>query len=70
MTDEIEPKQTFIYDGREFVMTGREAIKKRMSGRERKLVEIRPITVRDPEDTTYNKWVQESDLFHIGEVGE
>lgn len=68
MTDDIV--QTFIFEGREYVLTGRVAMKKSERGRERELVEIRPVTVRDLEDKTYNKWVRRAELFNISEIGD
>lgn len=59
-----EPK-TYIFAEREYVLTGRAAKKKRASGTEKELFEIRPITINDPEDRQYNKWVRMEDLFHI-----
>lgn len=55
----------YIYEGREWVLTGRDAVKKSArTKKERRLVEIRPADV-DPIDTTYNKWVEMSDLYSI-----
>lgn len=62
MTEEIK---TYIYGEREYVLTGRVAVKTRQSGAEKELVEIRPVTVTDPEDRAYNKWVRKSELFDI-----
>lgn len=61
---------TYIYGEREWVITGREA-KKDAKGSGRKeltMVEIRPVSVTDIEDTSNNKWVKFEDLYHV--VGE
>lgn len=57
---------TYIFGEREYVLTGREAVKKRRSGREEERVEIRPVDITDEEDRTHNKWVKRSDLFVVG----
>lgn len=56
---------TYIFGEREYVLTGRSAAKTRQSGREEEKVEIRPVDVTDPNDTTHNKWVKMSDLYHV-----
>lgn len=56
---------TYIYGEREYVLTGREAVKHKRSGREESKVEIRPVDVTDPEDRTHNKWVKKSELFSV-----
>lgn len=58
-------KATYIFGEREYVLTGRQATKQKMSGREDAKVEIRPVDVLDPEDRTHNKWVSMKDLYHV-----
>lgn len=58
-------KATYIHGEREYVLTGREAKKNKLSGREESKVEIRPVDVTDPEDRTHNKWVKKSELFSV-----
>lgn len=63
---------TYIYGEREWVLTGREA-KKSSKGQGRKelsMVEIRPVSVIDLEDTSNNKWVKMEDLYHVVDSGE
>lgn len=58
---------TYIYGEREWILTGREARKKskRDGGKDQSMVEIRPVSITDPEDTTHNKWVKMEDLYHV-----
>lgn len=60
-------KATYIYGEREWVLTGREARKKssREGARTKEMVEIRPASVVDVEDTSHNKWVKMEDLYHV-----
>lgn len=58
---------TYIFGEREYVLTGRQAVKQRQSGKEEAKVEIRPVDVTDPEDKTHNKWVKKSELYHVSE---
>lgn len=58
---------TYIYGEREWVLTGREAKKdpKSKGRKELSVVEIRPVSVTDLEDTSNNKWVKFEDLYHV-----
>lgn len=58
---------TYIYGEREWILTGREARKKskREGGKEQSMVEIRPVSITDLEDTTHNKWVKLEELYHV-----
>lgn len=55
---------TYVFEGREWVLTGREATRRLPSGKDKKLIEIRPVTA-DPSDQQYNKWVELPQLFHV-----
>lgn len=55
---------TFVFEGKEYVLTGREARRQLPSGKDRILIEIRPLRA-DPDDLTDNKWVERKDLFVI-----
>ena len=65
-------KATYIFGELEYVLTGREATKHKLSGREEKKVEIRPVGLQDKDDKTHNKWVKLSELFSVidSESGE
>ena len=58
--------KTYVYNGKEVVLTGRTATKELRSGRNRTLYEIRPLTAT-PEQKDFNEWVEMEDLFEIGE---
>lgn len=57
---------TYIYEGQEWVLTGRSARKKgrHETSRDRIMVEIRPVTA-DPDEKTFNKWVKMDELYHV-----
>lgn len=57
-------EQTYVYDGREVVPTGRTAEKEMRSNKVKTLYEVRPVNA-DPEDRTMNKWVSLDDLYKI-----
>jgi hypothetical protein len=60
--------QTYVYNGEEVVLTGRTAEKTLRSGRSKVLHEIRPLSVTDPENRQYNKWViKDKDLLMVNE---
>lgn len=60
--------KTYVYNGEEFVLTGRSAEKSLPSGRTKTLHEIRPVSVKDTEDRQYNKWVnKDKDLLLVSE---
>lgn len=61
-------KATYIYGEREYVLTGREATKHKLSGREESKVEIRPVDITDVTDKTHNKWVKKSELFSVIDI--
>lgn len=56
--------KTYVYDGKEMVLTGRTAIKEMKSGNNKTLHEIRPAEA-DPDYKTLNKWVEMKDLYEI-----
>lgn len=58
---------TYIYGEREWVTTGREAVKraKRSGAKDVSMVEIRPVHQTDLEDTSNNKWVKMEDLYYV-----
>jgi hypothetical protein len=65
MTENTEEKEqeTFVYDGREVVLTGRKAVKE--TRRSKKIiVEVQPLGI-GRESKSFNKWVDPKDLFHI-----
>ena len=55
---------TYVFEGREYVLTGRSAKRKTLTKKERILVEIKPASISD-ESTDYNKWVSEEELFEV-----
>lgn len=58
--------KTYVYDGKEFALTGRTANKKMPSGKIKTLYEIRPAEA-DPDYKTLNKWVTMDELYVIEE---
>jgi len=56
--------KTYVYDGKEVVLTGRTAGKKMKSGKDKILHEIRPAEA-DPDFKSLNKWVQMDELYEI-----
>ncbi len=65
MADNTEEnkQETFVYDGREVVLTGRKAVKE--TRRSKKIiVEIQPLGI-GRESKSFNKWVDPKDLFQI-----
>lgn len=57
--------KTYVYEGKEHVLTGREAEKKSVrSDKIKKLHEIHPADV-DDTDNSYNKWVSMDDLYEV-----
>ena len=62
--------ETFVYDSKEVVKTGRTAIKKSSSGRRGKikiyhLVEVCPVDMVGNKTRMFHSWVEEKDLCHI-----
>ncbi len=57
---------TYVYEGKEWVLTGREAHRSLISGKLKRLVEIRPMSV-DPSDKSYNRWVEREELYTVME---
>lgn len=62
--------KTYVHDGKEVILTGREAIKHKINRRTNKttvykLIEICPIAMKDKTTTMYHKWVDENELYHI-----
>lgn len=60
-------RTTYIFDGREWYLTGREALKDlKRSGKTKKMVEIRMIEApADDEDKSFNRWVFFDDLYAV-----
>lgn len=58
--------KTYVYNGKEVVLTGRTASKKTRSDKTKTLHEIRPANV-DVEQNMYNEWVEFDDLYQIEE---
>lgn len=56
---------TYVYEAQEYVLTGRSAKRTLKSGKEIILNEIRPVSVKDAKDITYNKWAEMSDLYVV-----
>lgn len=64
--------KSFIYDKKEYVKTGRKAIKDEKTGIKngeiqyatKEMIEIRPINVPE-EDLSFNVWVNPADLFEV-----
>lgn len=56
--------KTYVYEGKEVVLTGRTAEKTLRSERKKVLHEIRPSDV-DADNRMHNKWVELTDLFEI-----
>ena len=61
--------QTYVYEFREYVLTGRSATKQTIANKTMYLVEIRPISA-DEYDTDLNKWVKIEDLFTVSNDSE
>lgn len=62
-------KQTFVFDSKEVVKTGRTAIKRvkaRRAGYDEviQLIEVCPVSMVGI-NSTFNVWVTESELYHI-----
>jgi hypothetical protein len=55
----------FIYNGKEWESTGRQAIRtnKRDSTKDDVLIEIRPVDAAGSDE--FNTWVRHEDLYHI-----
>jgi len=60
---------TYVYDGKEVVMTGRTAVKSMKSGNLKTLYEVRPVEA-EPDQKMYNQWVSMDDLYVITEKDE
>ena len=58
-------KGSYIFESKEWVLTGRDAVKILASGKEKKLIEIKPIEITDPDDNSFNKWVSPEVLYHV-----
>lgn len=63
-------KSTYIFDAKEWIITGRQAVKKLRSGNTKKMIEIRLVGAPDDDDVSYNKWVSPEELFHVTGDGE
>ena len=61
--------KTYVYDGKEHIMTGRIAEKRLRSEKIKKLYEIRPNDVETGQDM-YNKWVSMDDLYEVKDKDE
>lgn len=59
---------TYVYDGQEYVMTGRSAKRTLKTGKDIMMYEIRPVSIRDPKDLSFNKWVEQSELYVVSGV--
>lgn len=64
------PDQTYIYEKKEYVKTGRIAKKTetrigRPEAKIKELVELRPANVSE-DNNEYNVWVSIDDLFEVG----
>lgn len=59
-----EKTVSYVYDSKEHILTGRQAVRILRSGKKDVLIEIHPLDV-PLEDSTYNRWVSESDLYSI-----
>lgn len=55
---------TYVYEGQEYVLTGRSAVRKLRSSKELVVNEIRPIAA-PKNDNSYNKWVEISELYVV-----
>lgn len=65
-------RETFVYGEKEVVKTGRTATRKKKSLRSsnvvvKTLIEICPVSMMDKTNNMYNSWVDETELFMIGE---
>lgn len=63
---------TYVYNGKEYRLTGRVAEKpsrasSRTNAKKNHYVEIQPID-SDPENTQFNQWVKQSDLYEITHI--
>ena len=56
--------KTYVYEGKEHVLTGRTAEKTLRSKKTKKLHEIHPADV-DASNTEYNQWVSIEDLYEV-----
>ena len=60
---------TYVYDSQEYVLTGRSAKRTLKSGKDVTMHEIRPVTIKDPKDLSFNKWVEQTELYVVsGEI--
>lgn len=59
-------EKTYVYKGKEVVMTGRQATRKgrRSSNIVKVIYEVRPIDI-DEENKSYNEWVTKEELYEI-----
>ena len=62
--------ETFVYDSKEVVKTGRTAIRESVVGRRGKvkiyhLIEVCPVDMVGNKTRMFHSWVEEEDLFHI-----
>jgi hypothetical protein len=71
---DITSEKTFVYDGKEWILTGRKAAKPIFHKRRVNdvigsvtVVEIAPIGIAGG-DPTFHKWVDPRELFYISEV--
>lgn len=64
-------KKSYVYKGKEFVLTGRTAKTKNVTRRKNpevdRLHEIRPHDA-DENDKKYNEWVRMKDLYEVEET--
>jgi hypothetical protein len=59
--------KTYVYEGKEVVMTGRTASKTLRSGKISIIYEIRPANV-PADQTMYNQWVAKDEVFEVDAV--
>lgn len=60
-------EKTWVYDGREYKLTGRVASQEIRPGKVKILLEIMALSFakNSPTNINYNKWVRQADLFTI-----
>jgi hypothetical protein len=61
--------KTYIYEGKEHVLTGRTATKRLRSDKIKILHEIRPADL-DSDKNEFNQWIEMDDLFVVEDLPE
>jgi len=56
-------KQTYVFKGKEVLLTGRRAVKTNRRGRETQLYEVKPVRFPDAD----GEWVEMRELFEVVE---